>query len=112
MKQYIILDNQNIHIGSLQVDDAISIDQLRNTYGQVVESNQPFELPSMTAEQHARTFRNKLLSAVDQINGAWYASLALEQQTELQTYRQALLAVPQQAGFPLQVEWPAKPIWL
>jgi hypothetical protein len=56
--------------------------------------------------------RNLLLSDVDRVNPVWYASLTTDQQQELQAYRQALLAVPQQAGFPESVEWPRKPTWL
>jgi pyruvate,orthophosphate dikinase len=36
----------------------------------------------------------------------------VERQVALQEYRQALLAVPQQPGFPDQVIWPTKPSWL
>jgi polyphosphate kinase len=35
-----------------------------------------------------------------------------EQQQELQVYRQALLDVPQQSGFPEDVVWPEQPAWL
>jgi hypothetical protein len=59
-----------------------------------------------------KNIRNVLLSDVDRVNPIWYASLATDQQQELQAYRQALLAVPQQAGFPESVEWPRKPTWL
>jgi hypothetical protein len=63
--------------------------------------------------QHSlRTKRNTLLQDVDAITAVWYNSLGQQQQAELQAYRLALLAVPQQAGFPTQVEWPTKPIWL
>jgi len=63
--------------------------------------------------QHSlRTKRNTLLQDVDAITAVWYNSLSEQQQAELQAYRQALLAVPQQAGFPTQVEWPTKPQWL
>lgn len=56
--------------------------------------------------------RNALLTDIDRVNALWYASLTAEQQQELQAYRQALLAVPQQAGFPTAIEWPSKPQWL
>lgn len=59
-----------------------------------------------------RSIRNDLLSAVDRINPVWYASLTSEQQQELAAYRQQLLNVPQQLGFPETIEWPAKPTWL
>lgn len=64
-----------------------------------------------TAEYHRR-IRTKLLEPIDQINPVWYASLTADQQQDLATYRQQLLDVPQQSGFPNTVEWPAKPTWL
>jgi len=63
-------------------------------------------------ESNARQQRNDLLSAVDRINPVWYASLTTDQQTELATYRQQLLDVPQQSGFSSDITWPAKPGWL
>jgi hypothetical protein len=64
------------------------------------------------SEQISRQERNTRLTAVDRVNAVWYASLTTEQQAELAAYRQALLAVPQQARFPADVVWPAKPTWL
>lgn len=64
------------------------------------------------SQQASRQLRNSQLESVDRINPVWYNSLSADQQSELIAYRQALLAVPQQAGFPTQVEWPAKPAWL
>jgi hypothetical protein len=65
-----------------------------------------------SALKKTRDFRNQLLNHLDRVNPVWYASLTAEQQQELIAYRQALLDVPQQTGFPDQVEWPAKPAWL
>jgi hypothetical protein len=59
-----------------------------------------------------RAERTRLLRDVDQVTPVRYASLATDQQQELATYRQALLAVPQQSGFPQTVTWPVKPTWL
>jgi hypothetical protein len=59
-----------------------------------------------------RAERNSRLSQIDRVNSIWYASLSADQQRELADYRQALLAVPQQSGFPETVNWPAKPAWL
>ena len=66
----------------------------------------------MRSSQISRQERDTRLSTVDRVNAVWYASLAAEQHSELAQYRQALLAVPQQAGFPVDVVWPAKPTWL
>jgi hypothetical protein len=60
----------------------------------------------------ARHLRNQLLSQIDRINPVWYASLSQEQQQAVVAYRQQLLAVPQQTGFPTVIDWPAKPTWL
>ena len=59
-----------------------------------------------------RQQRNNLLSAIDRINPIWYTSLTTEEQNQLVAYRQQLLDVPQQAGFPTDTVWPAKPTWL
>ena len=59
-----------------------------------------------------RQQRNNLLAAIDRVNPVRYATLTVDQQTELATYRQALLDVPQQTGFPTATSWPAKPAWL
>lgn len=63
-------------------------------------------------QRQARETRNAWLKYLDRVNPMWYASLTTQQQQELQGYRQALLDVPQQAGFPAQIEWPTKPQWL
>lgn len=60
----------------------------------------------------ARQQRNIYLSGVDRVNPIWYASLTELQQQELAAYRQQLLDVPQQSGFPTNVVWPTKPAWL
>ena len=53
-----------------------------------------------------------MLSQVDRVNPIWYASLSAEQQSQLQQYRQDLLSVPEQSGFPGTIAWPTAPTWL
>jgi hypothetical protein len=60
----------------------------------------------------ARAQRNNLLSIIDRVNPIWFSSLTSDEQQELSAYRQALLNVPQQSGFPITIEWPTKPSWL
>ena len=60
----------------------------------------------------ARKYRNHLLTTIDRVNPVWFASLTQEQQQELVSYRQTLLNVPQQTGFPITIDWPIKPTWL
>jgi hypothetical protein len=55
--------------------------------------------------------RDILLQQLDSIvgNPLRWASFSTDQQTELANYRQALLDVPQQTGFPDTVDFPVKP---
>jgi hypothetical protein len=62
--------------------------------------------------EQMRIQRNQMLAAVDRVNPVWFNALTPRQQQDLITYRQALLAVPQQSGFPATIDWPAKPTWL
>ena len=59
-----------------------------------------------------RQQRDQLLSQVDRVNPIWYGSLTNQQQSELAQYRQCLLDVPQQPGWPESVTWPRVPTWL
>lgn len=59
-----------------------------------------------------RQYRNELLGLIDRVNPVWYNALSTEQQQELQQFRQQLLDITQQPGFPATVVWPSKPAWL
>jgi hypothetical protein len=63
------------------------------------------------AASNVRGERDRLLYKVDAIvmNPLRWAATPQEQQVELGEYRQALLDVPQQAGFPHDVYWPDTP---
>jgi len=58
-----------------------------------------------------RAERDNRLTEVDAIagNALRWADLTSAKQAEWSTYRQALLDVPQQAGFPNSITWPTKP---
>jgi len=58
-----------------------------------------------------RLQRDGLLTDVDAIagNALRWAELSADKQTAWGVYRQALLDVPQQAGFPNDVTWPTQP---
>jgi hypothetical protein len=71
-----------------------------------------WETNPLIAIRMSRSCRNDLLTQIDQVNPVRYATLTTQQQAELQDYRQDLLDVPQQTGFPNAIEWPAKPTWL
>lgn len=61
--------------------------------------------------QQARWKRSGLLQELDSIvgNPLRWASFSAEQQTAWANYRQALLDVPQQPGFPNTINWATKP---
>lgn len=61
--------------------------------------------------ENARGQRDNLLFEVDSIvgNPLRWASFSQAQQSTWANYRQALLDVPQQAGFPNTINWPTKP---
>lgn len=67
----------------------------------------PVDLVALAAQVRAQ--RDRLLaSEIDPIasNTLRWNALTPEQQTDLAAYRQALLDVPQQEGFPQEVVWP------
>jgi len=57
----------------------------------------------------AKKQRDGRLKAVDKINPIWWASMPDEIQQKWIEYRQALLDVPQQPGFPVNIDWPTEP---
>ena len=71
-----------------------------------------WDLDTAQATVSARQQRDRLLSEIDRVNPVWYASLTAEQQEQLIAYRQQLLDVPQQEGFPITIDWPIRPGWL
>jgi hypothetical protein len=74
----------------------------------------PYVAPVITTEMKAyrvRDQRGQLLGQMDAVisNPLRWASMTSEQQAAWTTYRQALLDVPQQAGFPDNINWPVAP---
>lgn len=73
-------------------------------------------VPEKTQEQLAvqgRQLRDKYLHQhVDTINAVRWQSLSDQQRQEIMDYRQALLDVPAQTGWPRTVTWPQLPDWL
>jgi len=68
------------------------------------------ELDAAAAAQ-VRAERDSRLLEVDAIagNALRWAALDADTQAAWSTYRQALLDVPQQSGFPHDITWPTKP---
>lgn len=69
----------------------------------------PRQFSTTELEQRVRNNRDKLLKSVDAISPVYWASVDQNKQKEWIDYRQGLLDVPQQPGFPDKVEWPSKP---
>jgi hypothetical protein len=74
-------------------------------------SSETYEFVQCYTASEVRGERDALLVEVDAIagNALRWAELDSTEQAAWSTYRQALLDVPQQAGFPNTVTWPAKP---
>lgn len=54
--------------------------------------------------------RNELLkNGPDRVNPMWWGSMTAAQQSDVTTYRQALLDITNQFGYPMDIEWPAIP---
>lgn len=69
-----------------------------------------WDIPTRPLEDIQREIRNKyLILYVDIMNGVRWGSLTPEKQSEFIAYRQALLDVPQQSGFPTNINWPIPP---
>jgi hypothetical protein len=66
--------------------------------------------PQPTAEENVRAERDRIVAEdIDTINAVRWNAMTKQEQTVWTNYRQALLDVPQQEGFPYSVEWPTKP---
>jgi len=57
-----------------------------------------------------RQQRDLLLKNVDRLNSIWWESMTNDEKDSWREYRQKLLNVPEQEGFPHIVEWPIDPI--
>lgn len=79
------------------------ISQLWEKYGE--------EAVVFEKENSVRVERDRLLLELDGVisNPIRYSSLSKPQKDKVSEYRQLLLDVPQQEGFPLIIEWPVKP---
>lgn len=61
-------------------------------------------------ELQARFKRDRLLKdGPDRINPIWWASMSATDQAAVTEYRQALLDITQQLGYPMEITWPDLP---
>ncbi len=79
-------------------------------WGDIAEFK-PYVPTTEELKQQIREQRDDLLQQLDSVvgNPLRWASFSIDQQTELANYRQALLDVPQQIGFPDTIDFPVKP---
>ena len=80
-------------------------------WGTIAEYTPPPPPTTEELAQQVRAQRDALLQELDSIvgNPLRWASFTTEQQTAWANYRQALLDVPQQDGFPNTINWATKP---
>ncbi len=65
---------------------------------------------TLQSSNEIREERDKRLKLyIDTLNPIRWNALSSTKQTEWATYRQALLDIPDQSGFPNSVTWPTKP---
>lgn len=68
------------------------------------------EIPEEELASSVRASRDSLLlSYIDTMNPIRWETMNEEQKNAWRTYRQELLDVPQQSGFPQNIIWPIKP---
>jgi hypothetical protein len=91
------------------IDNAAILALVGTDFGAYVAPTQA-ELDAGLAAQ-VRAERDSLLVEVDVVvsNPLRWASLSSDKQNEWTVYRQALLDVPQQSGFPNNISWPPQP---
>ena len=94
--------------GWVQCPDEVDIGWVMNDEGTVLPPQQEPDIKKQSAT--IRSIRNGLLAQSDvYVLADRWAAMNAEQQAAWATYRQALRDVPQQAGFPWEVQWPTKP---
>ena len=81
-------------------------------FGDAVELTQE-EFETLSLENTIRTERARrdslLLAVVDAMNPMRWELLTDDEKQSWRDYRQALLDVPQQPGFPQEIDWPVAP---
>ena len=78
----------------------------------IIDHNTHLPIFSKPVDMRIKQIRNELLKFVDRVNPIWYSTLTDAQISELKTYRQSLLDITLQTGYPTDIYWPEKPNWL
>jgi len=106
--------HQSIPEPNVQVSEEVWQNALDSSHNTIIDgvTSQVDHRSTEQKASDARFLRNELLvSEVDPIvtNPLRWAELSSAVQQQWTDYRTALLDVPQQSGFPNQVNWPTKP---
>lgn len=81
-----------------------------NYFSHKLSDEEKAQIAYDAAAAEVRSKREQLLNeSVDIMNAVRWLSLTPEQQAALTTYRQELLDITAQSGFPNEVVWPTKP---
>lgn len=94
------------------VEDGVVVDMPNKPFGEYVfnyESKQ-WVFDEQSAMSAAIIKRDQLLKdGPDRISPLWWSTMTAAQQQAWTDYRQSLLDITDQPGFPAEIEWPVKP---
>ena len=114
LSKYVQVDDDNVATGPCYVHGEVDapFPVIPHSNPETVEVGTRWDGSNwVQTEELVRSKRDKILvEQVDVVagNALRWASLSSDEQTSWATYRTALLDVPQQEGFPLNVSWPTR----
>lgn len=114
LRKYVEVDENNIAVRACFVEGEVDapVPVIPHDNPEIVEIGTKWDGSNwIQTEELVRSKRDKLL--VDEVdvvagNALRWASLSSDEQASWSAYRTALLDVPQQDGFPLNVIWPTR----
>lgn len=106
---YVAVQNDVAETGQWVYEQIIS-----GAAGEISEYVPPAPPSNEQLAERARALRGHLLERLDTFvsNPLRWSTLSEELQTEVGKFRQELLDVPQQEGFPTDIKWPEPPAYL
>lgn len=112
--EYIESNSIDMGLNTLVFKDGLTQDVRDGINGHLLDYDLASDTFSPNLEAYGVAVRNERNEFFEEINAIVtnplrWNSMTAEQQQEWADYRQALLDVPQQEGFPFDVVWPTKP---
>jgi hypothetical protein len=101
--------NEPLFFGTCDDDADVSIPGVVKILTADEFAHERFKENDTKAAQVRERRQYLLITTVDSVNPMRWETLSSEEQEAYRAYRQALLDVPQQAGFPWNVVWPEHP---